>query len=159
ARLGRRLRCQAVAPIPTGGHAGRYQENRRRSHALPLQGPGRAFALDAVRAQARGRRLVREMAIEGAERLVLPLPARHFLRGSGILGQIGLDRRAGMTVQRAVHIGVKLVFADLLHLAAHFTDLSLGASVSVSTRSAARARASRDIRVPTGMESAAAASA
>jgi hypothetical protein len=76
-----------------------------------------------------------------------------------MLIQIAFDRFAFAGRQLAVDISKQIGFWHLFLHVAHLTVLNLGSScVPVKTRSAVRARLSRDIRVPAGISSMPAAS-
>ena len=107
--------------------------------------------------EPRRHRLIADVGIERAQRLVLPVPGPDPICFAGMLGKIPVHLRATPRLERPVDIGMQVGLGD--PGAIHLTVLNLGGPSSVARRNAARPRASRDISVPAGMSSTAAASA
>ncbi len=157
--VGERACRHHVAPEPARNGAGRHQQDRGRGHTPVAVRFGLHPVGHAMRGKPGRHRLARDMAVEFAQRLVLPVPVADILGKHGVVGEMPLDLDATIIVEQPVGIGEQVAFGDRTGVAGHFIVLSFGPPSSVRLRSVARARPRRDISVPTGMSRTAAASA
>src|SRR5690606_4122915 len=137
-------RRQRVACEPAAGDAQSQEDGRRRGKA-DRTGTRPATLGNAMDVEPGRNGLLGYMAVEFADRPVLPLPGLDGFGRLGIGRQISFDLGAAVLVEHAVDIGEQVGFMDLGAAAAHLTLLSRGASESASRLSAARARPMRDI--------------
>ena len=148
------------APAQTQAHR---QHDGRRQRVRPVPGYGRRAQRAA---QARRDGLVEHLGVQGLQAGALRLEGGRARGGLGVLGQPLRDGSGGVGRQLVVHPGVERGFVGgagghwgVLHYLMALSTVRVGAPPSISCRSCARARDSRDITVPTGTPSVSAVSA
>ena len=152
------------AQEPAGAATQSNHQDRSGGNARPVPAAFPDASRDAAGIEARRNRLYGDRRKKRRQGRILALPDGHLRRLFGVRREPGVDQRAVGRGQLAIDIGVQRLFGHLelavIVSGAHFTVLSLGSSaLPVKVLRAARARPSRDIRVPIGMSRIVAASA